>query len=92
MTWKSWAHPRCKFFIWLVSLNRCWIADRLARRGLDHLESCPLCDQREETVQHILISCVFVKDIWFRVLSKVGLQSLSPGTADLVFQEWWGGG
>lgn len=87
--WKSWAPPRCKFFVWLTSLNRCWTADTLARRGLDHQESCPLCDQQEETVQHILVSCVFARDIWFQVLSKVGLQFLSPGTADVVFQECW---
>jgi hypothetical protein len=27
-----------------------------------------------------------------KVLSKVGLQALSPGIADIVFQDWWGGG
>jgi hypothetical protein len=86
--WKSWAPPRCKFFVWLASSDRCWTADRLARRGLHHPKSCPLCDQQEETVQHILVSCVFARDIWFQVLSKVGLQSLSPGAAVFVFQEW----
>jgi hypothetical protein len=25
-----------------------------------------------------------------KVLSKVGLQALSPGIADIVFQDWWG--
>lgn len=72
--WKSWAPPRCKLFVWLTSLNRCWTADTLARRGLDHQESCPLCDQQEETVQHILVSCVFARDIWFQVL--LGLLTL----------------
>jgi hypothetical protein len=33
--WHSWSPP-CKFFIWLVALQRCWTADRLQRRGLDH--------------------------------------------------------
>lgn len=56
--WKSWAPPRCKFFIWLASLNRCWTADRLARRGLEHHDKCLLCDQQEETAQHVLVSCV----------------------------------
>jgi hypothetical protein len=31
--WRSWAPSRCKFFHWLAALNRCWTADRLARRG-----------------------------------------------------------
>jgi hypothetical protein len=29
--WKSWAPPKCRFFMWLVAHNRCWTADRLAR-------------------------------------------------------------
>jgi hypothetical protein len=38
--WKSWAPPKCRFFMWLVAHNRCWTADRLAlledsQTGLD---------------------------------------------------------
>jgi hypothetical protein len=33
--WKSWAPSKCKFFVWLVEHNRCWTADRLARRGME---------------------------------------------------------
>jgi hypothetical protein len=36
--WKSWAPPKCRFFMWLAAHNRCWTADRLARRGLPHPE------------------------------------------------------
>jgi hypothetical protein len=43
--WKSWAPSKCKFFLGLVAHNKCWTADRLARNGLQHVESCPLCDQ-----------------------------------------------
>jgi hypothetical protein len=71
--WKSWASPRCKFFIWLAFLNRCWTADRLARRGLDHPTKCLLCDQEDETMQHILLQCVFASEVCFHTLSLIGL-------------------
>jgi hypothetical protein len=29
--WKSWAPPKCRFFLWLAAQKRCWTADRLAR-------------------------------------------------------------
>jgi len=40
--WKTWAPLRCKIFIWLAVKNRCWTADRLAKRGLPHPAVCPL--------------------------------------------------
>jgi hypothetical protein len=81
--------PRCKFFIWLATYNRCWTADCLARRGLDHPERCPLCDQEEETAQHLLVSCVFATQIWWHVFFPMGWQALTPQPHDHVFQDWW---
>jgi hypothetical protein len=61
--WKTWTLPKCKFFLWLADLDCCWTADRLARRGLEHPEKCPLYDQEDETVEHLLASCVFVREV-----------------------------
>ncbi|TVU14229.1 hypothetical protein EJB05_37684, partial [Eragrostis curvula] len=36
--WKSWAPLKCKIFLWLAILNRCWTADRLERHGLQHAD------------------------------------------------------
>ena len=87
--WKSWAPPKCRLFLWLVAHNRCWTADRLARQGLPHPARCPLCDQASETIDHLLIGCVFTREFWFRFLSQVGLQSLSPQPTELSFLDWW---
>jgi hypothetical protein len=76
--WKTWAPPRCKFFIWLVLHNRVWTADRLARRNLPHPESCPLCDQVDETINHLLVGCVFARQVWSLILQQLGLLQLAP--------------
>jgi hypothetical protein len=73
--------------MWLVAQNRCWTADRLARRGMDHPEKCLLCDQ-EETLDHIMISCVFARQFWFNLLQQVHLQMLEPQPG-VSFLEWW---
>ena len=87
--WKSWAPLRCKFFIWLAINNRCWTADRLAKRGLPHHEVCPLSDQEEENIQHILVGCVFTRQIWSLILQPLHLSDLTPSVSETRFSLWW---
>jgi hypothetical protein len=61
--WRTWAPSKCRFFIWLVEHDRCWTDDKLARWGLDHPKQCPLCDQQAETINHLLVSCVFDRQV-----------------------------
>lgn len=89
--WKSWAPNKCKFFMWLVAHDRCWTADRLAKRGLPHPQFCILCDQEEETINHLLVSCVFSRAVWFQMMKSVGLQHLAPNPACSSFEDWWEG-
>jgi hypothetical protein len=87
--WKSWAPPKCRFFMWLATHNRCWTADRLARRGLPHPEQCLLCDQHEENIHHLLVGCVFSREFWFSLLSHYGVAALAPQPSDQSFDDWW---
>jgi hypothetical protein len=87
--WRSWAPPKCCFFIWLVAQNRCWTADRLAKRGLNHPIRCPLCDQQGETLNHLLVNCVFSRIFWYNLLRKFGLHSLAPQPDAVSFMDWW---
>ena len=75
--------------MWLVAHNKCWTADRLARRGLPHPEQCPLCDQHDETINHILVSCVFARQFWYFLLRQVRLHVLAPQPSDSSFDGWW---
>ncbi len=55
---------------------------------LNHPDQRPLCDQ-EENMQHLLTTCVFLRSVWFSVLSLVGLQQQTSGPDDLNFSNWW---
>jgi hypothetical protein len=74
--------------MWFVVLNRCWTADRLAKRNLPPPASRVLCDQ-EENINHILVGFVFVRQFWFFLLQRVGLSILAPQPAEASFDDWW---
>jgi hypothetical protein len=68
--------------------NRCWTADRLDKRGLQHPPTCPLCDQAQETINHILVTCVFSRQVWCLVLQRLGYSSF-PTQVTARFANWW---
>jgi hypothetical protein len=87
--WKTWAPSKCKFFMWLVEHNRCWTPDRLEKCGMDHPEHCPLCDQHEETINHLLVACVFACQVWSGLLVTVGRRELVLQLGVASFEAWW---
>jgi hypothetical protein len=87
--WKSWAPQKCKFFLWLAIRNKCWTADRLRRRGLQHPVVCVLCDQEQETVQHLLCTCSFARQFWHAILFPLSLGDHIPAVDEISFADWW---
>jgi hypothetical protein len=65
------------------------VFQRLARKGMDGPEQCPLCDQHPETINHLLTSCVFARQFWAGRLQPVDMLQLVPQPADGVFEDWW---
>ena len=88
LVWKSWAPPRVKKFHWLAAQDRCWTAERLARRGLQHHPRCLLCDQALETIQHLLLTCPFARQTWHIVLDWLIIPVQIPDQEHTV-TEWW---
>ncbi|GJN03142.1 hypothetical protein PR202_ga20551 [Eleusine coracana subsp. coracana] len=50
---------------------------------------CLLCDQEEDTINHLLTSCVFARQFWFSLLRRIGLGLLAPQPSDVNFYKWW---
>ena len=82
-TWHTWASQKVKFWLWVVSLDRCRMAVRLARRGINHAPACMFCD-------HALRWCTI---FWWNdlSLSRSGMMSFAGfmELAALLTQSHW---
>lgn len=68
LIWKTAAPPRVRFFFWLVLHGRCWTASRRHRHGLQDTDDCIICDQAPETMDRLLLACVYTREVWARYL------------------------
>jgi hypothetical protein len=77
----------CSLWLWERPVGH----GRLPGRKVDSLDPavCPLSDQAGETVQHILVACVFSRQVWAVILHKLGLGSLAPQPSVNNFSGWW---
>jgi hypothetical protein len=49
---------------------------------------CTLCLQEVETLDHLLLGCVFSRVVWFQVLRRCSWHLLAPAHEDLLIT-WW---
>ncbi|XBI06650.1 hypothetical protein VPH35_134643 [Triticum aestivum] len=88
--WKSWAPLSCKIFMWLAVQYRVWTSDRRLRHGLQEETSpCYFCDQEEDTVDHLLLQCVFARHVWYLCFAKVGVELALLPSVQSRLEEWW---
>jgi hypothetical protein len=86
---KAGHHFDADFSFGWLSKKRCWTADKLAKRGLPHPNACSLCDQEEETIQHLLVGCAFSRQLWFYIFQALKLTELVSNIAEPSFPKWW---
>lgn len=69
---KNWVPPppNVKLFTWLATRGTLWTEDRRRRHNLDAHDVCWMCDQEQETRDHILVNCSYT--IWWGALLWLG--------------------
>ena len=85
--WKTRAPPRVRFFVWLILHGRCWTAERRFRHGLQNSDVCIICDQSSETMDHLVLGCVFSREVWGILLRRLHLGHLVIGEQPVI--DWW---
>jgi hypothetical protein len=62
--WSPFLWPKVSTFLWLTIHNRILTWDNLWKRGFIGPSICPLCQQQEETLEHLFNRCPFSQWIW----------------------------
>jgi hypothetical protein len=62
--------------------------DHRCHRELQVDNSCALCSQEPELIDHLMVRCLFSREVWFLALWHGGWESMAP-IAESSFVAWW---
>jgi hypothetical protein len=68
--------------------RQCWTGDRLQRHGLASDAHCALCSQHVEEIDHLLLACVYNREVWLIALQRWGWPHLALAV-DAALIDWW---
>ncbi|KAF8688277.1 hypothetical protein HU200_042330 [Digitaria exilis] len=85
---KAKVEGKHRFFAWLLVQCKILTADKLLKRNWPCNPMCPLCDQEPESAEHLILNCVYAKEVWIRMSQETG-GLLQVPLHGLSMEEWW---
>lgn len=55
---------KIQHFIWRSCLEKILVGDKLRKRCIEVDETCMMCGEGKETVEHVMFHCKSAKKIW----------------------------
>ena len=62
--WKHKGWMKIKLFMWLVHHKKILTWENILKRGIMGPSRCQLCEVQEETMEHLLNTCIFTSSLW----------------------------
>lgn len=82
--WKTRIPEKIKYFAYLSYHGKILTKANLNKRGWKgKLDSCTLCDQSFEMVDHLFLQCSFTRKVWSSLLLRLGLKPLPQNQTEL---------
>jgi hypothetical protein len=88
--WKPKVPSRIAFFLWVASLGKILTVENLRRRNIVVVNWCYLCKANGESVDHLLLHCSFLRELWDLVFAFFGVHWVMPETALNLLACWQG--
>ena len=90
--WNPIVPPKLGFFAWEASWGKVLTLDQLKRRGIPLANRCFLCEEYEETIDHLLIHCARAKMLWDLLLAITEANWVFPRTVRQLLLAWQSAG
>lgn len=87
LMFKDAARSKAYFIMYLMLYQRLSIVDRLGKWGLEVPQTCMLCQEANETAEHLLAQCQFYISLWNRMLTWIQRHSFYPSNWE-QFTQW----
>ncbi|KAG7532893.1 Endonuclease/exonuclease/phosphatase [Arabidopsis thaliana x Arabidopsis arenosa] len=62
--WSLHTAPKIKIFLWKILNGAVAVEDRLRTRGIKIADGCLMCEEDQETINHILFQCPLARQVW----------------------------
>jgi len=62
--WRHQGWMKIKLFMWVVYHRKILTWDNIRKRGVQGPSRCLLCEDQEETLEHLLNNCIFTSWLW----------------------------
>lgn len=79
--------PKAHFTLWLQIQNKLFTSDRLIRWGMDIESKCSLCQQAEESRDHLYVKCEYMKAVMNKLMQWTHIQNITVGDWEHHVQE-----
>ena len=86
--WNPIVPPKLGFFAWEASWGKVLTLYQLKRRGIPLVNRCFLCEENEETIDHLLIHCSRAKMLWDLLLAITDSNWVFPRTVRQLLLAW----
>ena len=78
--WEQKVPSKVAFFVWTAALGTILTIDNLRKKKVLILDWCYMCKSNAESVDHLLLHCPIVFELWFGVFTLFGIYWAMPKT------------
>ncbi|XP_058216740.1 uncharacterized protein LOC131327608 [Rhododendron vialii] len=84
IVWYSKNVPHWAFILWLVVLHRLSTKDRLLSWGMNVEDGCVLCNNGQESHEHLFFHCVFSQSVWGAIWQRCSMAQIRSSLSDMI--------